>query len=187
MKVLITGANKGIGYAIAQRLMESKKVDFLTITSRSAENCIKAIESLKKTNEQVKLGYLVLDYLSEESKNDFFGCLKNEDIVYDVLVLNSGVMFNGKTVNKEIYKITMQTNYFVTIELAEEFIKHNLLKPNGKIIFTSSGLGKLNRLKNNKDLLAELEDYRENLTIKRLHEIVEIYEKELFDLKESKK
>lgn len=72
MKALITGGNKGIGYGIAQHLVESKKISELWITSRSIEKAKHSIESLTSENKDIKIHPFELDYLDEGSRKVFY-------------------------------------------------------------------------------------------------------------------
>lgn len=65
----------------------------------------------------------------------------------------------------------MKTNYHYTVKIAEYILSKEVLKPKGTLIFTSSTVGKLNRVKD-KEMHKELSAYKTDLTEERLYEIV---------------
>ncbi len=172
MKVLITGGNQGIGFGIARRMMESKKCQDIFISSRSLEN---AELSAKKLDESLKNVHpLLLDYSKPETVENMLQELKSAKVKLNLLFLNAGVMYKGKGVSKPNFIDTIQTNYYQTIALYHKFCDFGLLEKKARVIFTSSKLGDLKRVKKS-ELKQELSKYKSNLSIQRLEEIVKIF------------
>lgn len=133
--IIITGGNRGLGYAMAKRCaMEGANV---IITGRNEEKLQQAASTLN-------CKYLVLDVQDFDSFDKFF--IESERIFegpVDCLVNNAGISLHEKSfldVTIESFDAQIDTNlkgsFFMAQKYVECYKKHNL--KNGKILFISS-------------------------------------------------
>lgn len=130
--VLITGASRGIGFALANIFLEN---DFKVIgTSRSG-----LINNLKHPNFEV----LALDLSELDAIRDFEKNFQDKKIALDIVINNAGI---GPDLDFDLpeeitFKQTFDVNVIGTTFLTEQLYKH--LKVNGKIINISSKMGSI--------------------------------------------
>jgi short-subunit dehydrogenase len=107
MNIVITGASKGIGFAIAQIFAASGHHLFLT--SKTASALQEAVALLEKQNPAVKINSFPAD-LSKKSEVEQFAnwCLENTSP--DILVNNAGYFVPGKLQNEEDGQLQDQLN-----------------------------------------------------------------------------
>jgi len=167
--IVVTGANKGIGYSIVERLISENTPFDIIATSRDPKLGEKAVAELlnKYPNFKNTLTYHQLDINDEKSIDTFVDWLKNTSGKLDVLLNNAGVAYNNPT---DIQKINIvKTNFFSVINLTEKLLP--LLTADGKIIMVSSILGTLsfqgptlrNALENESITEQELYDIANNI------------------------
>lgn len=195
MVILVTGSNKGIGFALLERLIQHKTEPpqklVLIMTSRDLElgKASKAkldllIEILPET-ERPSLHLLQLDVTNEASIASFV----SQCPALTVLVNNAGIMYPGRQVNDAIIKHTLQTNYLGTRSLTLALLAAGKLSPHGRIIFVSSKLGDPRRvMSKHQEVSPLLEKFlaksgQELFTGKDLDEIVQRYINEIKDPK----
>lgn len=126
-KALITGANKGIGFETAKKLLENGY--FVFIGSRNLENGKSAVQQLNKAGfENVEAIQLdVTDIISVENARKEIG---NKTEVLDVLINNAGI--NGGfpqaalEAGAEAFQKVMDTNLYGVVRVTQTFI--DLLK-----------------------------------------------------------
>ncbi|WP_394772893.1 SDR family oxidoreductase [Flavobacterium sp.] len=122
-KVLITGANKSIGFETARQLLQQGY--FVYIGSRSLENGLIAVEKLKAEGlnnaEAVQLD--VTDTASVKAAREFIGA-KTE--VLDALINNAGI--NGGMPQSALdasidqFKQVFETNVYGVVRVTQAFI-----------------------------------------------------------------
>jgi len=143
--IIITGANKGIGFEIAKKLYNQAKTFKIILTSRDkakGEEAIKKIKETKEsTNSELYLG--ILDIVDSTSIDNFVSWVKNEFGSFDVLVNNAGYGYQLFDIEDGLR--TLATNFFGLVELTEKLLP--LLTKDGKIINISSGAGDLSNQK----------------------------------------
>lgn len=140
--ILITGANKGIGFEIAR---QTGLLGFDVIVSgRDLGKIQHATESLN--NKGIKAMPLVMDVSNLESIEKAFEELKKLEVSIDVLVNNAGIQIKGDhnlTADDEsILQTVLTTNSLGPLRVSKVFLP--LLKRPGKIINISSSGGILN-------------------------------------------
>lgn len=89
--VLITGANRGIGFCIAQAHFKRAPEDELIIAARSAEKAETAIGELRKVGVTTKLFALALDLSSDASIKAAAQTIEQKYGKLDVLVNNAAI------------------------------------------------------------------------------------------------
>ena len=138
---LITGANRGIGYAIAQGLL---KANFrVIIGSRSFENGKTAAEKLNSNLVSV----VEIDIADDDSIDRAFKEVSDKIGSLDVLINNAGIFpdngFNILTIERDLLIKTFNVNTFGAIRVTQKFLPL-LEKANAaRIINYSSGYGQL--------------------------------------------
>lgn len=65
--ILITGANRGLGFSILQALATRSPSDHFLLATRNAKNAISAVEELRKLRLQAEIDTIELDVASESS------------------------------------------------------------------------------------------------------------------------
>ena len=138
---LVTGANRGIGFAIAQRLLKS---DFrVIIGSRSLEKGKAAVEKL----DSPFVSAVEIDIANDDSINKAFDELNGKIERLDVLINNAGIYpdngFNILTIDRQLLTKTLNVNTFGAIKTTQIFLPLLEKADNARVINYSSGYGQL--------------------------------------------
>jgi len=131
MVVLITGANKGIGFQIA-RTFGKNSYKTVVITSRSIENGFAAVEKLMVEFPQTEFKLCQLDLVDESSRRACVDYVKSELGGIDVLVNNAGFAYKGDSTasNAEQATVSMNVNLYSTkifTEMMEPLVKSRIV------------------------------------------------------------
>ena len=150
--LLITGGNRGLGYAIIENLLEKKTKLKLIITSRKEEQGQEIYNSLcekyPEEKEKEQLYYHQLDITNEESINEIIEYIKKNFKKIDYLINNAGVSSKGTEFSNEVFEYTFSVNVYGTINFTEKMISNNLINKQGKIILLGGKSGNILKLKN---------------------------------------
>ena len=175
--ILVTGANKGIGYAAVENLLKAGKYSKIIITSRSqqaAEEAIKKITAEHGEEKAIKVSFLVLDLNETSSIDKFIDEVKEQYGQVDTLLNNAGV-YTAAPNGQELYDKDFFINYLQTKYLIVKFLQEKALKKDGKIIVTSSDLAQLKIMKDsNPEFYEKVAEY-EKLSFEHLKQLVEEY------------
>ncbi|WP_246642861.1 SDR family NAD(P)-dependent oxidoreductase [Rhizobium laguerreae] len=142
-QALVTGANKGIGFAIAKGLAEQGMTVWMG--ARDAERGEKAVAQLRSDDLDVRL--LVIDVADDTNVQEAATRLAGEVDALHVLVNNAGILVDVATppsqVTMEAIKSTFEVNLFGPIRVTQAFVP--LLKAAGeaRIVMMGSGVGSL--------------------------------------------
>jgi len=142
--VLITGANRGIGFEIARQLL--KKGFHVIISGRDEMKLSLAENQLKKEFSSVEM--IVMDVSTSESVKAAAKILGARKVELDVIINNAGIMhredYSLITQNNAVLKTTINTNCYGPVRVIHTFLP--LLKIPGRIINVSSGYGSMTDL-----------------------------------------
>ncbi len=147
---LVTGANRGIGYAVAQSLLE--KGITVIATSRNPDSSKKDIDRLSVYGNVV---YHQLDVTDTKSINLLFDFLSAEQAgaetkfgKLDILINNAGTNYdtyqNIENANLEEVKDTFETNTFAPWQMIQKFLPLLRQSQAARVVNVSSGAGALN-------------------------------------------
>jgi short-subunit dehydrogenase len=142
MNIVITGANKGIGKAIAVKFASSGHNLFLG--ARNLEQLNETALEIQAKFPSVKIKVKSVD-LSEKSEVISFAewCLHHA--VPDILVNNAGVYLPGNTIDEpeDNLEIMMNTNLFSAYHLTRKLVP-SMIKNGGGHIFNMCSIASLN-------------------------------------------
>lgn len=144
---LVTGGNKGIGFAICQGLL---KAGFeVILAARSLDKAKQAIEQL----QSAQVHPLVLDVADDDSIHHAVEEVRRDFNQIDVLINNAGIYpdegVNILTIDRDLLDQAMQTNTFGPIRTAQAFLPLLEKASTARIINVSSGYGALDGLSAN--------------------------------------
>lgn len=130
---LITGANSGIGNALAEKLIEENY--FVIGTSRNGK-----IENIVSNN----LFVVALDLTNQKSIDNANDIIRAKFKGIDVLINNAGIApdLDKTKPDLESFKATFETNVFGLVNFTETVL--DLVNENGKILNISSIMATLN-------------------------------------------
>lgn len=154
--VLITGANKGIGFETARQL--GIKGFVVLLGSRDKERGRKAESVLK--NEGINTRMVLLDVTNQNTINTAVEFIEKEYGSLDVLINNAGISLEKgaapSLIDLSLLKDTFETNFFGVFSLTKAMLPALKKSPAGRIVNISSGLGSLTLNSNpeSKSLLA---------------------------------
>jgi NAD(P)-dependent dehydrogenase (short-subunit alcohol dehydrogenase family) len=141
--VLITGANKGIGYAAARQLGALGYT--VLLGARSEARGKEAAEKL--VSEGFDARHIVLDVTDQGTIDAAFKQIADEFGSLDVLVNNAGASFEAFVSPSQLelsdLKSTYETNFFGVFAVTKAFLPLLTQAPAGRIVNVSSGLGSL--------------------------------------------
>ena len=144
---LVTGGNKGIGFAICQGLLKSGFE--VILAARSLDKAKAAIAQL----QSAQVHPLVLDVADDNSIHQAVESLSQQLGHLDVLINNAGIYphedVNILTIDRSLLEQAMQTNTFGAIRTAQAFLPLLEKASAARIINVSSGYGALDGLSAN--------------------------------------
>ncbi|WP_310417929.1 SDR family oxidoreductase [Chamaesiphon sp. OTE_8_metabat_110] len=142
-RALVTGGNRGIGFAIAQGLLAQGYE--VIITARSIDSASKAAEKLSE-----KAISLELDVSDDRSIDRAIAVLTQQIDRLDVLINNAGIypdkQVDSLTISRELLNTAMQTNTFGVIQMVQACLPLLEKSADARIINVSSGMGALDSL-----------------------------------------
>lgn len=147
---IITGANRGIGLATAEALLnKGLHVGLVCRDISKAETTAQSL--IKKLHIDPKMATpLACDLTDQKSIDLMHEQIKKKLNNIDVLINNAAVLLDkGEkllSLNPDNFKKTFDTNFYGTYYLTSKIIRHMLERNNGKVIMISSGAGQLSQL-----------------------------------------
>jgi NAD(P)-dependent dehydrogenase (short-subunit alcohol dehydrogenase family) len=140
---LITGGNRGIGFAICKGLLQAG-FDVI-IGSRSLEKGQAAAEKLGASSSQVRV--VELDVADDQSIDRAFKTVSQYSDRLDVLINNAGIYPDSGvdilTIERELLMHTFNINTFGLIRVTQVFLPLLENAENARVINYSSGYGQL--------------------------------------------
>jgi len=135
MNILITGANDGIGRMVALNLAAKKEHVYVTTHTEKEANNWKDKYQKKYPN----ITSFSLDVTNPQDRE------KIDNLDIDVLILNAAIGKGGSIseIPLELVRENFEVNVFSNIALLQKVIPKMMKKKKGRIIFTSSILGRI--------------------------------------------
>ncbi|XP_002734817.1 carbonyl reductase [NADPH] 1-like [Saccoglossus kowalevskii] len=132
---VVTGSNKGIGFAIVRALCKQFDGD-VYLTARDEGRGRKAVENLEKEGLHPK--FHQLDITNQESIDNLQKYLKDKYGGLDVLVNNAAIAYklNDATPFAEQAKFTIACNFTGTLDVCKALLP--LIKPHGRVVNVAS-------------------------------------------------
>jgi NAD(P)-dependent dehydrogenase (short-subunit alcohol dehydrogenase family) len=140
--ILITGANKGIGFETAKQLAQMGH--HVIVSARNKDKLDEAVQLLLKDHSDVT--GLQMDICDGKSVSDAAETLSKQNIKLDVLINNAAILLHGIDSSLLANEISMieqviKNNSFGTLMVIRSFF--SLMNKPGRIINVSSGGGSL--------------------------------------------
>ncbi|MEO8073858.1 MAG: SDR family oxidoreductase [Acidobacteriota bacterium] len=141
--VLITGANKGLGFETARQLGE--KGCTVLVGARDESKGSDAVGKLK--SEGYDADFVEIDATKAETIESAAQKVGEKYGKLDVLINNAGIALDrGQPLSElsmDVLRKTFDTNFFGVIEVTKAFLPLIKKSENGRIVNVSSGLGSL--------------------------------------------
>ena len=144
--VLITGANKSIGFEAARQLLQQGF--FVYLGSRNLENGLKAVEQLKSKGLN-NVEAVQIDVTDDESVKSARAEIGKKTDTLDVLINNAGIYGvgvepqNPLNVTIDNFKNVYDTNIYGVVRTTQAFIDLLRKSTEPKIVNVSSSVGSL--------------------------------------------
>jgi len=139
--VVVTGANRGIGFEICRQL--ATRGAQVVLTARKPEIGKAAIQKLAAQNLTVQ--FQPLDVTSPESITDLNEFLKRTYEKINVLINNAGIIRKhdapGLEVDMETVRVTLETNALGPLQLSQALLPLLQASKDARIVNVSSGMG----------------------------------------------
>lgn len=142
---LITGANKGIGFAAARQLAQNGVK--VILGSRDFSKGEEAAEMLRKDGFDVEV--VTIDVCSEPSIRAVATQIEKEHGRLDILINNAGISAEGAAgkipalPEADMFRETFATNVVGAVSVIEQFLPLLRRSPAGRIVNVSSTMGSL--------------------------------------------
>ena len=140
--IVITGASKGIGYAIAKKFVENNFN--IALCSRGENSLESAVKTLFEINSDVVIYSEVCDVSKKEELELFSKNVLTKFNTIDVLINNAGVFFPGEVHNEEegVLEQMIETNLYSAYRMSRAIIP-NMKKNKGGYIFNIASIAGL--------------------------------------------
>ena len=119
-KVLITGANSGLGLAVSKRFAQQGADTILMCrTEESGERAVRDIES---ATPEASVRLMICDLASMASIDQFIADVKAEHTSLDLLFNNAAVMKRERTMTDDGFEMMFQVNYLAPFILMNSLL-----------------------------------------------------------------
>lgn len=129
--VIITGANRGVGFQIAHRFASNNYKGTIIVCSRFADRGVQAINRLEFEFPEANFVSLRLDVTNQKNRQQFI-----EEIEKDYGKGNVDVLINNAGVHQLRIDEVLETNYFAVRDLTNEMLP--IMNPEGRVVVLSS-------------------------------------------------
>ncbi|GBE82855.1 Short-chain dehydrogenase/reductase tropE [Sparassis crispa] len=140
--ILITGANRGIGFSIVQGLAVRKSSDQLILAARFVDKANGAIAELRKLGITAEIDSLALDVMDDVSIKAAEQTVRERYGKLDILINNAGIGLvpsPGEIDNlRSIYNAVYDTNVSGVAVVTSVFLPLLALSPDPRVINVSS-------------------------------------------------
>jgi NAD(P)-dependent dehydrogenase (short-subunit alcohol dehydrogenase family) len=142
---VITGANRGLGFATARRLSQSGVK--VIVGARDRANAEEAVDRLR--SEGLESEALQIDIDSPASIREAVDLVEQEHGRIDILINNAGILPEATASDVErpldlrVVRETFETNVFGTISVTNAFLPLLRRSTSGRIVNVSSTMGSL--------------------------------------------
>lgn len=166
---VVTGSNKGIGFAIVKGLLQNNYPGIVYLTSRDESNGLNAIKLLQ--NLGLNACYHQLDINDIDSVNQLARDIEVKHGGIDLLINNAAIKYSSKSTesHKNIVINTLETNYYGTKRVCK--VLFPLLNKHAQVINVSSAAGHVSVIPD-PDLRRK---FTKNITIEELEHILTDY------------
>jgi len=141
--IVVTGANRGIGFEICRQL--AARGARVILTARKPDAGEKAIQQL--AGQKLSARFYPLDVTSAQSVQSLREFLERDLGGLDVLINNAGILpdddANGLEVNLAAVRATLETNTLAPLQIAQMLAPLLRRSPDARLINISSGMGAL--------------------------------------------
>jgi NAD(P)-dependent dehydrogenase (short-subunit alcohol dehydrogenase family) len=140
--IVVTGANKGIGFEIARQL--AKMGHEVILTARDANKGKLANEKL--ASQGWKARFIQTDVTKQADIQNLRDCIEEHFGHLDVLINNAAILEgteNSVVVSKETVQRHLETNFFGSLMLSQQLIPLLRKSEEGRIINFSSSMARL--------------------------------------------
>lgn len=142
--ILVTGASRGIGYAIAQAL--SHRCSNLLVTSSKETTISKGIEALSKGYKGNIFGFYCDQKNAEEAAHQLGLWAKSKIDHLDAIVLSAGMFIEGEICDMEFQSFTqnMNTNFtfnYLAVNALLDLLKNSSKSPRIILIGSTAAYG----------------------------------------------
>jgi len=175
--VLVTGANKGIGFAIVEQLCKISGLHIL-LGARDQGRGQEAVKQLTEAGFKNVTPFRI-DLDDDKSITAAANDVKQTYGGLDILINNAGIAFKGDEFNENVARVTNNSNYYGTLKVCQAFLP--LMRENGRVVNVASRLGERTLGGMSKSLSSQFLDG--NLTINKLNALVEKF---IADVKSNK-
>jgi len=116
--ILVTGASRGIGKCVVERLAEYKPR--LVLAARSRESLVELADQLAK--QGVEALPVAVDLMSPDGRAELVSTIRDRYGRLDVLINNAGVASFGEfaTSTEDVLRHIMEINFFTPVELTRQ-------------------------------------------------------------------
>jgi NAD(P)-dependent dehydrogenase (short-subunit alcohol dehydrogenase family) len=135
-KIIITGANSGIGFEAAKALSEKGAQVILAV--RDIQKGKLAVDSIKKENPQTAIEVMSLNLADLASVREFAESFSNRFESLDVLINNAGVMIPPWQKTKDGFELQFGTNHLGHFALTGLLLPLLKKTPNSRVVILSS-------------------------------------------------
>ncbi|CAJ1950065.1 unnamed protein product [Sphenostylis stenocarpa] len=188
---VVTGANKGIGFAVCKQLASNGIT--VVLTARDEKRGVEAVEKLKELGHPGHVVFHQLDVTDSKSITSLADFIGNQYGKLDILINNAGIpgahmdakalasagivgnagRVDWSKIVTETYELTeagLKTNYLGAKELTKALIPLLQFSSSPKIVNVSSSMGRLEHIPNGwpKEVLSDVE----NLTEEKIDDIL---------------
>ncbi|MDR3410735.1 MAG: SDR family NAD(P)-dependent oxidoreductase [Formivibrio sp.] len=121
MKALITGASRGIGYAIAEELV--RKGFECLLTAKHSDGLEQAAAKLKNIGSQ-KIISCAADLMEPASINSLLDFIEKSHFMPDALILDAGVFYEGSLLDAPLDQLrtTLEVNLISSVHLVKALV-----------------------------------------------------------------